>query len=144
MDNTFKDPSTVTGSIYTAPSPTSISPLRQTASYKQTVNNSSATYCSYFVLWFRGVSSASQPGNPSCISGQSMWDLWFTTWPWDRFLRVGYFLFPLLVSFRLFFISTSQSCTSDATKPDLSTPSGRVHRVICINRLPNMRCTKYD
>lgn len=107
----------------------------------QPVHNSSATYCSYIVLWFRSLSWASQQGYTSFISGQSKWDLWYTTWHWGRLLRVGYFLFPRLVSFRLSSIPTTQSSTSDATKPDFSTPSGRGQSAICIDRLTNMRYT---
>ena len=146
MDNISKNPSTVTCSTpaHTEPSLTSISPLGQTASYKQPVHNILATYCSYVVLWFWSVSSASQQGDPSCISGHSMCELWYTTWHCDRFLREGYFLSPLLISFRPCSIPTSQSCTGDATKLDFSTPSGRGQNSICINRLTDMRGTKYD
>jgi hypothetical protein len=30
--------------------------------------------------------------------GQSMWDLWWTKWHWDRFIS-EYFSFPLPISF---------------------------------------------
>jgi hypothetical protein len=37
---------------------------------------------------------ASHRGGPGSIPGQSMWDLWWTKWNWDRFFH-EYFGFPL-------------------------------------------------
>ena len=37
-------------------------------------------------------------GGPGSIPGQSMWDLWWTKWQWDRFF-LEYFGFPLSISF---------------------------------------------
>jgi hypothetical protein len=45
-----------------------------------------------------GQSPASHCGGPGSIPGQSMWDLWWTKWQWDRFF-LKYFGFPLSVSF---------------------------------------------
>jgi len=44
-------------------------------------------------------SLAYHSGVPSSILDQSMWDLWWTKWRWDRFFS-KYFRFPLSVSFR--------------------------------------------
>ena len=49
------------------------------------------------------------------IPDQSMWDLWWTKWHWDRFFP-EYFGFPLSVSFHRcsitsFSSSSSQGCT---------------------------------
>jgi hypothetical protein len=41
----------------------------------------------------------SHRGGPGSIPGQSMWDLWWTKWHWDRFFP-EFFGFPLSVSFR--------------------------------------------
>jgi hypothetical protein len=40
----------------------------------------------------------SHSGSSNSMPGQSMWDLWWTKWHWDRFLS-EYFSFPLSVSF---------------------------------------------
>jgi hypothetical protein len=45
-----------------------------------------------------GYSPASHRGGPGSIPGQSMWDLWWTKWHWDRFFS-EYFGFPLSISF---------------------------------------------
>jgi hypothetical protein len=45
-----------------------------------------------------GKSPTSHRGGPGSIPGQSMWDLWWTKWHWDRFLP-EYFGFPLSLSF---------------------------------------------
>jgi hypothetical protein len=37
-------------------------------------------------------------GGPGWIPGQSMWDLWWTKWHWDRFFP-EYFGFPLSIAF---------------------------------------------
>ena len=41
---------------------------------------------------------ASHRGGPGSISGQSVWDLWWTKWHWDRYFP-KYFGFPLSFSF---------------------------------------------
>ena len=40
-----------------------------------------------------GQSPASHRGGPGSITGQSVWDLWWTKWHWDRFFP-EYFGFP--------------------------------------------------
>jgi hypothetical protein len=47
---------------------------------------------------------ASDRGGPGSIPGQSMWDLWWTKWHWDRFFP-DYFGFPLSISFHRFSIT---------------------------------------
>ena len=42
-----------------------------------------------------GYSPASHRGSPGSITGQSMWDLWWTKWHWDRFSPVN-FIPPVL------------------------------------------------
>jgi hypothetical protein len=45
-----------------------------------------------------GYPPASHRGGPGSIPGQSMWDLWWTKWHWDRF-SPEFFGFPLSISF---------------------------------------------
>jgi hypothetical protein len=42
--------------------------------------------------------TVSRCGGPDSRPGQSMWDLWWTKWHWDRFFSV-FFCFPLSRSF---------------------------------------------
>jgi hypothetical protein len=44
-------------------------------------------------------SPASHRVGPGSFPGQSVWDLWWTKWRWDRFLSV-FFGFPLSIPFR--------------------------------------------
>ena len=66
-----------------------------------------------------GQSPASHRGGPGSISGQSMWDLWWTKCHWDK-LFSEYFGFPLSISFHRCSIkiekqknpsSSSEGCT---------------------------------
>jgi hypothetical protein len=45
------------------------------------------------------------------IPGQSVWDLWWTKWYWNRFYS-EYFAFPLSVSFRQHSVLTYSSITA--------------------------------
>jgi hypothetical protein len=51
-----------------------------------------------------GQSPASHRGGPGSIPGQSMWDLWWTKWHWDRFFSM-YFGFFLSISFHRCYIT---------------------------------------
>jgi hypothetical protein len=56
---------------------------------------------------------ASQRGDLGSHPGQSMWDLWWAVWHWDRFLSES-FGFPLLISFHrcsIFSRASSGGCT---------------------------------
>jgi hypothetical protein len=50
--------------------------------------------------------------------GQSMWDLWWTKWHWDRFFS-EYFSFPLSISFQQCSIKREKQ----KKKPSLSSSS---------------------
>jgi hypothetical protein len=50
------------------------------------------------VPWLRRLFAGSHRGGLCSIPGQSMWDLWWTKWHWDRFFP-EYFGFPLSISF---------------------------------------------
>jgi hypothetical protein len=47
---------------------------------------------------YKNGSKGKNPGQEKKIPGQSMWDLWWTKWHWDRFFP-EYFGFLLSVSF---------------------------------------------
>jgi hypothetical protein len=50
------------------------------------------------VPWLRRLAAGLPPRRPVSIPGQSIWDLWWTKWHWDRFFP-EYFGFPLSISF---------------------------------------------
>jgi hypothetical protein len=50
------------------------------------------------VPWLRRLVAGLSPGRPGSHPNQSMWDLWWTEWYWDRFSS-EFFGFPLSVSF---------------------------------------------
>jgi hypothetical protein len=56
------------------------------------------------VPWLRRLVAGLSPRRSGLILGQSMWDLWWTKWHWDRFLP-EYFGFPLSISFHRWSIS---------------------------------------
>jgi hypothetical protein len=49
--------------------------------------------------------------NKKKIPGQSMWDLWWTKWHWDRFF-LAYFGFPLPISFHCCSITSKNEKTN--------------------------------
>jgi hypothetical protein len=53
---------------------------------------------SKYIYRGRTMAQASHRGGPGSITGQSMWDLWWTKWHWDR-LFPEYFGFPPSISF---------------------------------------------
>jgi hypothetical protein len=61
-------------------------------------NNSHLITCILAVPWLRRLVADYHRGGPGSIAGQSMWDLWWTKWHWDRFFS-KYFGFPLSISF---------------------------------------------
>jgi hypothetical protein len=50
------------------------------------------------VQWLRRLVAGLTPRRPGFAPGQSMWDLWWTEWHWDRFFS-ELFGFTLSVSF---------------------------------------------
>jgi hypothetical protein len=47
--------------------------------------NVEKTKCMLAVPWLRRLVATSHRGDPGSILVQSMWDLWWTKWHWDRF-----------------------------------------------------------
>jgi hypothetical protein len=58
--------------------------------------------------YFPGSKAAYHRGGPGSILGQSMWDLWWTKWHWDKFFS-EYFGFPLSISFHRCSITTKRT-----------------------------------
>ena len=48
--------------------------------------------------WIRRLVADSHRGGPGSIPSQSMWDLWWKKWHWDKFFP-EYFGFPMSISF---------------------------------------------
>jgi hypothetical protein len=56
------------------------------------------TLYQWAVPWLRRLVAGLSPRSPVSLPGQSMWDLWWTKWHWDR-LFSEFFGFPLSISF---------------------------------------------
>jgi hypothetical protein len=73
-------------------------------------------------------------GGPGSIPGQSMWDLWWTQWHWDRFFT-EYFGFPLSISCHPFSITWK----NEKRKTDLL--SLHLHHMVAQEAL-RLRCVR--
>jgi hypothetical protein len=60
------------------------------------------------VPWLRRLVAASHRGGPGSIPGQSIWDLWWTKWHWDRIFP-EFFGFPLSMSFHWWSITRKRT-----------------------------------